>query len=105
MSISPQGQNLIFLISQPRSGSTLLQYVLAGHTEICTTPEPWIMLHPVYALRMQGIKTEYFSNRSHTALDDFLRIFPEGEEAYYNAIRAFAAELYNRTCQHLESPR
>jgi len=33
---------LLFLISQPRSGSTLLQRILATHPEISTTGEPWL---------------------------------------------------------------
>jgi len=55
------GKNLIFLISQPRSGSTLLQKILNTHSQIISASEPWIMLNPVYALRSSGIKAEYNS--------------------------------------------
>ena len=53
------GHDLIFLISQPRSGSTLLQRMLAGHSWIQTSAETWLMLHPAYGLRHQGIQTDY----------------------------------------------
>ena len=54
-----QGENLIFIISQPRAGSTLLQRILGGHPEIHTAAEPWIMLHPLYALKSKGCSAEY----------------------------------------------
>lgn len=38
------GKNLIFIVSQPRSGSTLLQRILSAHSQICTTSEPWLAL-------------------------------------------------------------
>ncbi len=105
MSISHRGKNLIFLLSQPRAGSTMLQYILAGHPEIGTMPEPWIMLHPVYARRRNGIEAEYFFNRYRTALDEFLCAFPEGEGLHDEAVRAYAATLYNRACARLNTPR
>ncbi|MCP4362221.1 MAG: sulfotransferase [Chloroflexi bacterium] len=105
MTISRSGENLIFVISQPRAGSTLLQRILAGHPEIGTTAEPWIMLHTVYALRRGGIETEYFHNRARRALDDFLAQLPEGEETYIRAIREMACVLYNEACTSLNKPR
>ena len=52
-------KNLIFLISQPRAGSTLTQRILGSHQDIHTISEPWIMLHPFYALRDKGCQMEY----------------------------------------------
>ena len=34
----------LFLLSMPRSGSTLLSLMLGSHPEICCPPEPWIVL-------------------------------------------------------------
>ena len=50
-----KGHDLIFIISQPRSGSTLLQRVLAGHPDVATSAETWLMLHPVYESRKRGL--------------------------------------------------
>ena len=36
--------NLIFIISQPRSGSTFLQSLLSNNPLVNTTSEPWLML-------------------------------------------------------------
>jgi len=90
------GANLIFLISQPRAGSTLFQRLLAGHPEIHTTAEPWIMLHPIYALKNKGIATEYRADLALQGLDDFLMQVPEGIELYKNALRKFGSTLYDR---------
>ncbi len=88
------GENLIFLISQPRAGSTLLQRLLGGHPRIHTTTEPWIMLHPLYALRREGVQSEFDSHQARIALEDFLRNLEGGEEVYFQAIRKMAEHLY-----------
>lgn len=91
-----KGDNLIFLISQPRAGSTLLQRILAGHPAIHTTAEPWIMLHPLYALKEGGLLAEYDSNLARQGLEDFLSQIPEGQELYIKALRKMGSKLYNR---------
>jgi glycosyltransferase involved in cell wall biosynthesis len=90
------GANLIFLISQPRVGSTLFQRLLAGHPEVHTTAEPWVMLHPLYALKENGIKAEYRVDLAQQGLTDFLMQVPEGIELYKRALRKFGSTLYNR---------
>lgn len=52
-------KNLIFLISLPRSGSTLTQKILGAHSAIYTRSEPWIMLNPLYSLKQEGIDAIY----------------------------------------------
>ncbi|MEL7037846.1 MAG: sulfotransferase [Cyanobacteria bacterium J06592_8] len=86
--------NLIFLISQPRAGSTLTQRILGSHRDIYTVSEPWIMLHPLYALRRDGHQAEYSVHNSQKALDHFLNLHPEGEAAYFQAVREMSLNLY-----------
>ncbi|KAF0191113.1 MAG: sulfotransferase [Gammaproteobacteria bacterium] len=88
------GENLIFIISQPRSGSTLLQRVLAGHPEIQTSAETWMMLHPVYALKDSGIDTEYNAKFSRQGMLEFLTHYTDGEEVHLDAIREWARIIY-----------
>ncbi|GAB4532310.1 MAG: hypothetical protein Fur0018_20860 [Anaerolineales bacterium] len=90
---------LIFLVSQPRAGSTLLQRLLGGHSDIHTTAEPWLMLHPIYALRAEGHTAEYNALLANTALQDFLATLPTGQAAYDEALRRMALHLYERACQ------
>lgn len=90
-----QGQQLIFIISQPRAGSTLLQRILAGHPEIHVTAEPWIMLHPLYALKRNGHSSEYNATLAKDALDDFLSTTDIGEDTYIKGLRRMASFIYN----------
>ena len=93
---SYQGKNLIFLISQPRAGSTLVQRILSGHPDIHTTAEPWIMLHPLYALKAEGVYAEFDSNLARQGLEDFTSHAPEGKGLYVEALRRMGSTLYNR---------
>lgn len=90
------GENLIFLISQPRAGSTMLQCILGSHPEIFTSSESWLLLHPVYALRDEGIWTEYDANLACRARQDFIQSLPAGDEDYFEGLRQMYGYLYSR---------
>ena len=62
----------VFLLSLVRSGSTLLQRVLAGHSKISTTGEPWILLPYLFAHKKQGTMTAYAHATSYTGVADFI---------------------------------
>jgi hypothetical protein len=89
-----EGQNLIFLISQPRAGSTLSQQIFGNHPDIWTMPEPWLMLHPLYALKQTGYEAEYNANYAQAAVQEFLNVLPNGEQIYLESIRQMSAHLY-----------
>jgi hypothetical protein len=91
--IGPLGENLIFILSQPRSGSTMLQRVLAGSCEIHTMSEPWIALAPAFALRSGGNRS-YNSDAGAEATHDFLSHIPDGTNVYSRAVRAMLIHLY-----------
>lgn len=88
------GDMVVFLISQPRSGSTLLQRILAGHLKILASAEPWLMLHPIYALKESEISAEYNSAFARQALEDFLSHYANGSDTHDEAVRAYAEVLY-----------
>ena len=88
------GEGLIFIISQPRAGSTLLQRMLSGHPDIATAAEPWLLLHPLYGLRQHGIQAEYNSQWAFKAVRAFLAEHADGAETYRDGLRAFAATVY-----------
>jgi hypothetical protein len=96
MSIGPKGQNLIFLISQPRAGSTLLQRILGSHPEIHTFAEPWLMLHPLYALRSQGYEAEYNATWARNAVEDFIGTLHGDDNEYIEGLRRMYSYLYDR---------
>lgn len=90
-----QGQNLIFLISQPRSGSTMTQRILGAHSQIHTQSEPWIMLHPLNALKSNNIQTSYDMDLYLKGAVDFIDHLP-GKRNLYKAIISDAyCMLYN----------
>jgi GT2 family glycosyltransferase/tetratricopeptide (TPR) repeat protein len=96
VSIKNDGDGLIFLVSLPRSGSTMLQRVLAGHPDIHTTAEPWLMLNPLYALKDAGVTADYDAGLGRQALREFLGELPGGEESYYDAVSQMGRTLYGR---------
>lgn len=97
--IGPHGENLVFLVSQPRAGSTLFQRVLAAHTRIATASEPWVMLHPLYALRATGVQAEYNAELAAAALRAFLAETPGGEADYDEGLRRMWTHLYSRVLE------
>ncbi len=86
----------LFLLSPPRSGSTLVQRVLAAHAEIATTPEPWILLPHLYAARERGAFAEYGHGTAARAIKDFAASLPGGEHGYRRAVAAFVRSLYEQ---------
>ncbi|MGB7925631.1 MAG: sulfotransferase [Pyrinomonadaceae bacterium] len=100
MSVGTRGENLIFVISQPRAGSTMLQRMLGGHEGIHTVSEPWLMLHPLYALRAEGHEAEYDAANARRAVREFLGTLPRGEEEYIEGVRRMCAHLYDVALQN-----
>ena len=87
----------IFLFSLPRSGSTLLQRVLADRNEIDTATEPWILLHLIYPLKTKSLVMEYSHNVAGIGLEDFIGGLRGGEEAYRSELAQFVLRLYGRS--------
>lgn len=90
------GKHVIFLVSQPRSGSTLLQKMLGAHPAIHTTSEPWLMLPPAYTLRDDGIEATYEWKYARMGLQTFLDGLPKGREDYLQGLRRMYGYLYRR---------
>jgi len=89
------GDNLVFVVSQPRSGSTLLQRILSGHKDIESSAETWLMLQPAYGGREGGLEAEYGHDWSLLARNDFLQHYTDGTEVYDDAVRAYARVFYD----------
>jgi hypothetical protein len=86
----------IFIFSLPRTGSTLLQRVLATHQSISTTSEPWILLPFLYATKENGVFTEYKHRYGTTGIEDFCREMPNGLSDYREVLQQFALSLYSK---------
>ena len=93
-------QNLIFLISQPRAGSTMLQLMLSGHPDIATTSEPWIALHPFFALKDQGLDAIYNAEVARAATKEFLEQSGLDEAFYKEQVAHFLNSFYQKAIRY-----
>lgn len=87
-------QEPVILFSLPRSGSTLLQRILSVDSNISTVSEPWVLLPHVYALRHEGVFTEYSHKWSCQAQDDLLERLPRGKQDYLESLGEGMLSLY-----------
>lgn len=86
----------LFIFSLPRSGSTLLQRVLAADHRIGTLAEPWVLLPFIYPLKKYGVYAEYSHKFMHLALNDFMAELPNGKQDYLAAVGTAMLELYQK---------
>lgn len=89
----------IFLLSLPRSGSTLLQRMLASHDEIDTIAEPWVLLPFFTALEERTVYAEYGQMTLHKAFENVLSVLPNGINDYYEVVRESTTKLYGKLSQ------
>jgi hypothetical protein len=86
----------IFLFSISRSGSTLVQRVIAAHEGVATVSEPWLLLALLYSRRREGVLAEYVHPLMVDAIEDFCKELPLGQEDYRREAREFASRLYEK---------
>jgi Sulfotransferase family len=84
----------IFVFSISRSGSTLVQRIIAAHDGVATVSEPWLLLPHLYALRRQGVVAEYVHPLMVTAIEDFCAELPRGQEDYRRELHDHVLRLY-----------
>jgi hypothetical protein len=92
----------IFLLSLPRSGSTLLQRMIASHSEIATASEPWLLLPMLSVMRATGTYADYNFRSAKQAIGEFLSSLPSGDRDYETAVRTAAEQLYFKACSNGE---
>lgn len=84
----------VFIFSISRSGSTLLQRIIAAHDGVATASEPWLLLPHAYTLRPRGVDAEYLHHGMVQAVEDFCAELPGGSREYKDAMHDFALRLY-----------
>ena len=89
----------IFLISLPRSGSTLLQKMLAVSPEVATTAEPWICLPLATMLDRTAVAAEYGHDICAQAIEDLAAELPGGEAEFRNLAAEFVMSIYRRIAE------
>ena len=86
----------IFIFSVSRSGSTLVQRVIASHKDVTTVSEPWILLPYGYTFRAKGVAAEYQHSSLVRAIEDFCKELPHGDDDYRAELRAVVLRLYEK---------
>ncbi len=96
--------SLVFVISPPRAGSTLLQRMMAAHSEIFTHPEPHLITPIAHLGVYQNVdKAPYDHINAAEATKAFIEGLPGGEQDYLDALRAYTDTLYGRMLSTSES--
>jgi hypothetical protein len=90
----------VFILSLPRSGSTLLQRLAATHPDIATTAEPNILLYPLQALVPTDVVGLHPHDELHSAVTEFANRLPGGTRSYLSAVATFADTLYFEASGH-----
>jgi hypothetical protein len=88
---------MVFVISPPRSGSTMLQRILGSHSQISTHPEPHIvtpLAHLGYYATVD--KAPYDHINAAEAVREYVDALPGKEGDYLDACRAYLDILYGR---------
>lgn len=88
-----------FLISLPRSGSTLLQKMLAVSPQVCTVAEPWLMLPLAAMTERSMLAAEYWHETCHQALADLAAELPGGRDEFDALTADFARRVYGRIAE------
>jgi hypothetical protein len=98
--------NFVFLISQPRAGSTLLQRILHEHSEIATVGEPWFLL-PVlkndFELKVFRNK-KYDTKIANYAINEFVNNSSGKNHQiknYLNLYKSICSEITNNQSKNL----
>ena len=83
----------IFVLSLPRSGSTLIQRAIASHEGVATASEPWLMLPLLAAIRPDIPISGPWERSVAAAVHDFAAGSASGRENYLevSAMRLFAS--------------
>jgi hypothetical protein len=88
---------LIFVLSPPRAGSTLLQRMLGSHSEIFTCPEPHLISPLAYLGYHDLVDSAPFDHiNAAEAIRTFVDALPAGERDYLDALRAYTDIMYGR---------
>lgn len=84
----------LFVLSLPRSGSTLLQRMLMAHPDIAgVDSECWVLLPWLYARRGGGVRAEYDHQLASNGVRNMIDALP-GKGADYEAIIRGAYEAF-----------
>ncbi|OIO59999.1 MAG: hypothetical protein COX57_09820 [Alphaproteobacteria bacterium CG_4_10_14_0_2_um_filter_63_37] len=86
----------LFLLSLPRSGSTLLQRQLGSHPDITTLSEPWLLLPFLDVIDGERTFSIYDHGYIHQGIRGLIEQIEGGHAAYARTVGKMAEELYRQ---------
>lgn len=98
-----QSKKLIFIFSLPRSGSTLVQRVLASHDSVATSPEPWLLLNLLASSKPDLNSAIYNVDSANRAMTSFFDDYHGGIELYEKKLNQFVYDVYENICEDAHS--
>jgi len=91
------GVPMLFVISSPRSGSTMLERMLESHSRILGGPEPHVLTPLAHLGVWDNVnKAPYDHVLAAESQRLFIERLPNGEQDYWDACRAYCDTLYGR---------
>jgi len=87
-------ERLIFLISQPRAGSTLLQRLLANNKRIYSNGESWLLLPLITFTQNKDISIDYEQHHALNAIEEQLSLGGLENTVLKKKIKKFVYEIY-----------
>ena len=88
-------KNLIFIISQPRAGSTMLQAILSNNVKVDTVSESWLLLPFLSIFKPNLVKAKYNYRLASDALLDFQEK-TEGLNKFQDEYKQFILSQYQK---------
>ena len=95
--------NLIFLISMPRSGSTLLQRILESCEEIGSCGESWVALPPLAASNIEITESKYDVQLSNYAFAEASKELSLNNSTLKNAQYEYLKSIYSEILSKLNT--
>lgn len=90
-------QNLVFLISTPRAGSTMLMRILNATSSIVSRPEPHLMPALAHLGFWETVEKAPFDQlQAQMAMRELVKELPNQDADYYAACRAYCDSLYGK---------
>ena len=87
-------EKLIFIVSQPRAGSTLLQNILSNNSLVNTVSEPWVLLSLAPLLNPSLVIAKYDYNLTIDAVKQYTNRYEEFE--LLSIVKKIANEFYKK---------
>jgi hypothetical protein len=98
---TPKQPRMLFVISSPRSGSTMLERMLESHSQIHGGPEPHILTPLAHLGFWDKVdKAPYDHILAAESQKLFVSKLPNQDQDYWNACRAYCDFLYGRSMEN-----